>query len=78
MRNDARPFGPDSHQRPTTGRDDAPVDRDRAPAPDPRESVTHGRESHVVNRGAEDNARRDDADIDPVMPTGDSTLPTKM
>ncbi len=41
-----------------------------------RESVTHGRQSHVVNERAEDNARRDDADIDPVMPTGDSTLKT--
>jgi hypothetical protein len=42
------------------------------------ESVTHGRQSHVVNRRAEKDAHRDDADIDPVMPTGDATLKTKI
>jgi hypothetical protein len=43
---------------------------------DGRESVTHGRASHIVNKRAEDDARRDDAELDPVMPTGDSTLKT--
>jgi hypothetical protein len=46
------------------------------PRGESRDSVTHGRQSHVVNEGAADNARRDDADVDPVMPTGDSTLRT--
>ncbi len=43
---------------------------------DSRDSVTHGRQSHIVNERAEKDARRDHADTDPVMPTGDSTLKT--
>lgn len=35
---------------------------------DERESVTHDRQSHVINRDAEDD----------VMPTSDSTLRTKI
>ena len=45
---------------------------------DSRDSVTHGRQSHIVNEGADDDARREDADTDPVMPTGDSTLKTNI
>ena len=63
MRNDARPIG---HDQP-------PI-----PEPDQRESVTHDRQSHVINRSAEEEARRDDADVDPVMPTGDSSLRTNI
>jgi hypothetical protein len=69
MRNDARPVGEGAH-------DQSPIGRD-APKDD-RESVTHDRQSHIVNREADDAARRDDADVDPVMPTGDSTLNTKI
>jgi hypothetical protein len=76
MRNDARPVGQNAH-------DESPVDERQKPEADeplrdPRESVTHDRQSHVVNKDAADNARRTDADVDPVMPTGDSTLPTKI
>ncbi len=68
MRNDARPIG----------EDDPLGQSENAPPSDARESVTHDRQSHVVNEGAAENARRDDADVDPVMPTGDSTLNTKI
>jgi len=66
MRNDSRPIGEDADGSPLAADDDA------------RPSVTHDRQSHVVNRGAEENAKRDDADIDPTMPTGDSTINTKI
>ena len=68
MRNDARPVGEHAH-------DESPVGH--APA-DARESVTHDRQSHIVNRPADEQARRDDADVDPTLPTGDSTLNTKI
>jgi hypothetical protein len=64
MRNDAHPIGSD---RP-------PIQ----PSEDARDSVSHDRQSHIVNPPAEDDARRDDHDTDPVMPTGDSTLNTKI
>lgn len=68
MRNDARPMGEDN-----------PLGQSEDSRPgDARESVTHDRQSHVVNEGAARNAAREDADIDPVMPTGDSTLNTKI
>lgn len=70
MRNDARPIGHD--QSPVPSRQSTVDSRD------PRNSVAHGRESHVVNRGAQDNAPRDDADTDPALPTGDSTLRTNI
>lgn len=74
MRNDARPIG---HEQSPDRRDQRPVDNERS-AIDGRPSVTHDRQSHIVNRGAEENARRDDADSDPAMPTGDSTLRTNI
>ena len=68
MRNDARPVGHNQSRVPS-----------RRPSSDTQTtSVTHGRESHIVNRKAEENAKRDDADVDPVMPTGDSSLNTKI
>jgi hypothetical protein len=67
MRNDARPIGHDAPGSPVQ-------DDDR----DARESVTHDRQSHVVNRRAEEDARRGDADLDPAMPANDSTLNTKI
>jgi hypothetical protein len=76
MRNDARPIGASVDEKSPIGGEHA-HDANR-PADDPRPSVTHDRQSHVINRGAEENAKRDDADIDPVMPTGDSTLKTKI
>ena len=69
MRNDARPIG-EANPHGGTPEGDRPADA--------RESVTHDRQSHVVNEAAAENARRKDADADPVMPTGDSTLTTKI
>jgi hypothetical protein len=80
MRNDARPIGHDAaDSTQTTAERGAPPTTARRPAPgDARESVTHDRQSHVVNRNAEERAGRDDTDIDPVMPVDDSTLNTKI
>jgi hypothetical protein len=68
MRNDARPIGVESPHSAIRNPD----------SEDARESVAHDRQSHIVNRGAEDDARRDDLNVDPVMPTGDATLKTKI
>jgi len=70
MRNDARPIGENAH-------DQSPVDSRQSPE-DPRESVTHDRQSHVVNQDADENAPAADADRDPVMPARDSSLRTKI
>jgi hypothetical protein len=67
MRNDARPIGEGSPASPVGGQ-----------SPDERDSVTHDRQSHVVNQEAEDDAARHDHDVEPTMPTGDSTLNTKI
>jgi hypothetical protein len=40
--------------------------------------VTHDRQSHIVNQRAEEDARRGDLDVEPVMPASDSSLPTKI
>jgi hypothetical protein len=67
MRNDARPIGHDAADPTGAG-----------PHDDARESTTHDRQSHIVNRDADENARRRDADVDPAMPANDSTLKTKI
>jgi len=74
MRNDARPIGEAS---PHSAYEEVPA---RSGSKDARESVTHDRGPHVVENPAEEaEQRRDaDADADPVMPTGDSTLNTKI
>jgi hypothetical protein len=51
MRNDARPVGEDAHDKSPIGE---------------RESVTHDRQSHIVNRDAEADARRIDRGDDRV------------
>jgi hypothetical protein len=68
MRNDARPIGEDN---PHEGSHDPRVS-------DARESVTHDRQSHVVNEDAAEPGRREGSDVDQTMPTGDSTLNTKI
>ena len=62
MRNDARPIGHDVPHSPLQNPDSDP-------------EALEG--SHVVNRDADD-ARRDDVNVDPAMPTDDSTLKTKI
>jgi hypothetical protein len=70
MRNDARPIGEDAGRQSPVRSD--PAARNRKPAAsDPRDRVMHDRESHTVNR-------RTDVDVDPVLPTADSTLNTKI
>jgi len=65
MRNDARPIG--HRQSPVPRQQSADDSRQST---DSRESVTHDRQSHVVNRGADER--------DPVMPSDESTLNTKI
>ena len=77
MRNDARPIGEDTGRQSPVPRDRAAGDRGRSPS-DSRDRVTHDRESHIVNRPAEDTARRKEADVDPVMPPGTATLKTNI
>ena len=70
VRNDARPIGEGSPASPVGG--DEIVDRER----DSRDLHKHDRQSHIVHPRAEDEARRDRDDA--TMPTGDSTLNTKI
>jgi len=70
VRNDARPIGEDSPASPLGG-DDA-VNRER----DSRDQHKHDRQSHIVHPRTEEDARRQDDDA--AMPTGDSTLNTKI
>jgi hypothetical protein len=70
MRNDARPMGEEGH-------DPSPLDPDHNQT-EHRDSVTHDRQSPIVNPPAERDARRDDHDVEPTMPTDDSTLRTNI
>jgi hypothetical protein len=72
VRNDARPIGENAPASPVGG--DEVVNRET----DSRDLHKHGRESHIVHRGAEEDALRDDGHSDATMPTGDSTLNTKI
>jgi hypothetical protein len=72
MRNDARPVGEHAPASPVGG-DAAPIPSER---PDSRDTVAHGRESHIINRPAKD--REPDRPGDPVMPQNDATLNTKI
>ena len=77
MRNDARPVGEDAGRK-TPVPSHQPPGEHRSPPSDSRDSVTHDRQSHIVNRRTEENVHRKDADTDPTMPTGDSTLNTRI
>jgi len=72
MRNDARPIGEHAPASPVGG-DEEPIPSER---PDSRDTVARGRESHVVNRPAEE--REPDQPRDPVMPQNDQSLNTKI
>ena len=86
MRNDARPIGEHAPASPLGGSEPNDTDAVRAreaeespipsERPDSRDTVGHGRQSHVVNRPAED--REPSRPEDPVMPQNDSTLSTKI
>ena len=68
MRNDSRPLGEHSPGSPLGGPDemesDRPVERDR---PDPRDTIPHGRESHIVHPESEKDQPNDPRD--PVTPS---------
>jgi hypothetical protein len=72
MRNDARPVGEHAPASPVGG-DESPIPSERS---DSRDTVGHGRESHIVNQAAEDG--EPNAPDDPVMPMNDATLNTKI
>jgi hypothetical protein len=72
VRNDARPIGENSPPSPIGGAD--AVNRE----PDSRDRHKHDRQSHIVHPRAEEDAQRGDRDSDATMPTGDSTLNTKI
>ena len=72
MRNDARPVGEHAPASPVGG-DERPIPSER---PDSRDTVAHGRESHIINRPAEE--REPDQPDDPVMPQSDATLNAKI
>jgi hypothetical protein len=82
MRNDARPVGHEQSPVPAhrLSEDDgqSSVDGRESSVESHAPSVTHGSQSHGINRGADDNARPDDTDVDPVMPGNDSSLTTKI
>jgi hypothetical protein len=76
MRNDARPIGEHAPASPVGGdndREESPLPSERS---DSRDTVAHGRESHIINQPAE--AREPDAPDDPTMPQNDATLNTKI
>jgi hypothetical protein len=61
MRNDSRLFGEHSPASPIGGtqgpsEDDRPIPSER---PDSRDTIAHGRESHVVHPSSEENGRTD-------------------
>jgi hypothetical protein len=70
MRNDARPMGEEAHAQ-------SPIDNHQNPI-DSRDSLKHDRQSPIVNQSAERDARRDDHDVNPTMPTDDATLRTEI
>ena len=72
MRNDARPIGEDSPASPLGGHE-SPIASER---PDSRGAHKHDRQSHVVNQGAEE--RQPDSPDDPVTPSSDPSLNTRI
>jgi hypothetical protein len=72
MRNDARPAGEHAPESPVGGGLE-PIEHERV---DSRGSVKHDRQSHIVHEKAED--REPQAPDDPVMPSSDSALNTKI
>ena len=72
MRNDSRPLGEHSPGSPLGG-DDRPIDSEK---PDSRDTIAHGRESHVVHARSE--ADEPDSSADPVTPQSDATHRAKI
>ena len=75
MRNDARPVGVEAHDQSPLASDEVPGSA--AQPGDARDTVTHDRQSHIVNEGAERDQRGSGND-DPTMPSSDASLNTKI
>ncbi len=73
MRNDSRPTFEGSPASPVGGDEERPIDSER---PDSRDSVTHGRESHVMHEETERQAP--DSPDDPVTPSSDASQKTRI
>lgn len=73
MRNDSRPTFERSPASPLGGAEERPIDSER---PDSRDSVTHGRESHVMHEQTEEQAP--DSPDDPVTPSSDASQKTRI
>jgi len=72
MRNDSRPIFEHSPASPIGG-EDRPIPGER---PDSRDTIPHGRESHIVHQ---ESAKNDpDGPRDPVTPSSDSTNGAKI
>jgi hypothetical protein len=72
MRNDNRPIGEHSPGSPLGG-EDRPIPSER---PDSRDTIAHGRQSHVVHERSEQ--QEPDSPDDPVMPQHDATHGSKI
>jgi hypothetical protein len=77
MRNDSRPLGEHSPGSPVGGDDpmeeQRPIESER---PDPRDTIAHGRASHIVHRESEKDQPNDPRD--PVTPFSDASQKTRI
>jgi hypothetical protein len=72
MRNDSRPMFEHSPASPIGG-EERPIDSER---PDSRDTIAHGRDSHVVHEETE--AQQPEAPDDPVTPMSDSSTKARI
>lgn len=72
MRNDSRPTFNGAPASPVGG-DERPIESER---PDSRDTVAHGRQSHVLHKESEQNAP--DSPDDPVTPSSDASQKTRI
>lgn len=68
MRNDSRPMFEHSPASPFGGPEERPIPSER---PDSRDTIAHGRDSHVVHQESEKNAPN--SERDPVTPSSDAS-----
>ena len=73
MRNDSRPMFEHSPASPIGGGEDRPIPEER---PDSRDTIPHGRESHVVHPASEKNSPV--GPDDPVTPSSDAAPGAKI
>ena len=73
MRNDSRPIFEHSPASPIGGDQTAPIPSERR---DSRDTIAHGRDPHIVHPESEKN--EPDAPDDPVTPSSDASLKTRI